>query len=97
MTKTKEKWVTIQVLEGSEVIPPNKVRNVSLTDAFAKLQRTLRKDKEYYHTWMCNIQMCQYDAMMKNKNIVKGKKLTQKEILDITQGGAKLFLTLLCD
>lgn len=67
----------------------------TLEEAIKVLQKHFREDKSegsYYHSWMCNIEMCVYDAMKDNGNI---KEFNQDIILNMCKEGAKNFLDLL--
>lgn len=67
----------------------------TLEEAIKVLQKHLREDKSegsYYYSWMCNIEMCVYDAMKDNGNI---KEFNQDIILNMCKEGAKNFLDLL--
>lgn len=83
------------MLNAVDVFNKERIADISVADAIARLRLELLKDKEpgsYYYTWQSNIAMCFYDAFL-NENPVP---LNKERLHKISNKAAVNFIDILC-
>lgn len=92
-----EKGIKLNVQDSKyHVYTPPKPRS-TFKSAVKRVMKKLKGDKEYRHTWMCNISMSYQDAVRDYMKEYKKRSLSQEDLKKIADIGANKFLDLFTD